>query len=503
MNTISLAKILRPPGPLAQVISDLLLKSGSSISIQDTAGKLLMGHPTPTPAAERFPILFEREPIGWVLGESENAAWVARLLGYAADQEGQKKSLAAELIERYRELNLLYHLSEHLSSSPTLERIAEAALQEAIRMIPVSAGMILLKQDADHAFRTVATWGQEIQNQDTGALVERVFSSGKAELTNAQSTGPSEPGTLNHNISLACAPLKTEKSILGVVILVDCGERIFSAGDLKLLNTIAMQSAPAIEISRLYRLAIEKAQFERELQMARQVQESLLPLTLPHVSGWEFSIRWQPAREVSGDFYDFINEGDHCLGLVIADITGKGLPASLFMVFVRSALRASIAQQGTPAEAITRANQLVCQDSHESLFATLVYTRLKTDTGELEYVNAGHNPPLLYRSGHDDIQLLKRTGVPLGMDFDSPFSWQTTLLNPGDFILFYTDGVTESIDPDEQEFGLERLIQSVYKLRDRSTEQILDGIELDLVGYTRSEQIFDDITLMIVKRTSF
>jgi sigma-B regulation protein RsbU (phosphoserine phosphatase) len=222
---------------------------------------------------------------------------------------------------------------------------------------------------------------------------------------------------------------------------------------------------------------------------------------MPQIPGWDFARLWRPAREVSGDFYDMIDEGPGRLGLVIADITDKGMPASLFMAFTRTALRASVGHSDTPAEAICEANKLICQDSFESLFATLIYARLSTDSGEVTYVNAGHNPALLYRSKQDEILPLKRSGLPLGVDNSSIYEQRSVELQPGDFIFFYTDGITEAVNTANEEFGIDRLLRLVYELRKSSAGEILSGLEKAFLEFADPAQSFDDITMMSVKRT--
>jgi phosphoserine phosphatase RsbU/P len=502
MPPISLQKLLAPKRDLYRILSDLLRGSAGSISIFDSQERVLFGTGT-TASSEKTPIVFEEQTLGWVEADDSsvvNTAALANLLAFLAGQEIQKKSLAAELVDRYRELNLHYHLTERLSAAAQPEPIARLAIEEAMRMIPASFGLVLLAQAEISALKLIAVSSQVQLTFTPCCLVEQVIASGKAELANAVSSREyflDMPETI---ISVLCAPLKTEKNILGAILLVREHDQSFSAGDLKLLNTIAMQTAPAIEISRLYQLALEKVRLEREMQMARQVQESLLPVEIPRPPGWSIATRWQPAREVSGDFYDIIDEVPGRLGLVIADVTDKGMPASLFMAFVRTALRASVRYNGTPAESIAYANQLVCRDSYEGLFTTLIYARLQVENGEVEYVNAGHNPPLYYHARTRTLKQLTRTGLPIGVDEEAVYSFQMEKLEPGDFILFYTDGITEAINENEEEFGLERLTASLTVLSDCQVEQILDGLERDLAEFTSSAIAADDITMMVVKR---
>jgi len=518
-----LAKLLRKNGPLDSILSGGLAPA-AGVTIEAEDGTLLWGA-LPTAGSEALPalaqgaylavrapvgepVLLDGQVVGWVCGGANPAA-LAELLAFAAHQENEKKAVAAELLDRYRELNLLYHLSETLGASTSPQgggastypqAIAHAALAEAIRLIPAAAGLVLLKQAGQAAPRTIAAWGADYSLVPHCGLVARVLQSGKAELANASVGDACFSEDLGQLISLVAAPLKTEKNILGALLLIDQPGRVFSAGELKFLNTIAQQAAPLIEVSRLYQIELEQAAIERELQMARQVQESLLPPDLPRIAGWQFNRRWRPAHGVSGDFYDVIAEGRQTLGLVIADITDKGMAASLFMVFVRSALRASVTRRGSPAQAINHTNRVICLDSVEGLFATLFYARLHTGSGKIAYVNAGHPPPLLYRRAQDELLLLVRTGMALGVDVDVNYACETIQLEPGDFIVFYTDGIIEATDLAQNEYGLERLQAEVRQYRDASTEEILDGLERSLAQYCAGQPAADDVTLMVVKR---
>ena len=497
-----LQKLLKPNGELRSILAHLLPGMENTVAVFDPQGQVLLGG-SDWAAGERVPVVHEAQILGWVVAagpSSVDAAAVAELLSFLINQEGDKKSLAAELVERYRELNLHYHLTERLSAAALPEPVALLAIEEALRLIPAVSGLALLDRGGSGEFSQVAPPGQTQASLTPCCLVERVLVNGKAELANAVSSAEYFPQAPETTLSILCTPLKTEKNTLGALLLVRPAGQVFSAGDLKLLNTIAMQTAPAIEISRLYLVAVEKARIERELQMARQVQESLLPVELPQPAGWTIATRWRPAREVSGDFYDVIEEEAGRLGLVIADVTDKGMPASLFMVFARSALRASVRRSGSPAKAVAYANQVVCRDSHEGLFATLVYARLQIASGQVEYVNGGHNPPLHYRARTGTLDLLTRTGLPLGVDEEAEYSFRAVQLEPGDFILFYTDGVTEAINPGEQEFGLERLKTSISALTGSTAGQILEGLERDLAAFTAEAPPADDITLMMLKR---
>jgi len=301
--------------------------------------------------------------------------------------------------------------------------------------------------------------------------------------------------------SILCVPLQLKGNTLGVIYVdnrLQVG--VFTPADLELLTAIAATAAAAIENARLYQVAVEKGRMERELQVAREVQASLLPRQTPQIEGWEFAAFWQPAREVAGDFYDFI-PGER-LGLVIADVSDKGMSAALFMALSRSIVRASMARLLPPAEGIAQANRLICADSMNSMFVTLFYAQLDPATGEFTYVNAGHNPPLLLRAETGELIELTRTGMVLGLFESVRFDQRSMQLQPGDLVLLYTDGVTDALDAQGQEFGLDRLRQMVLEHRNASAAELASALDGAVTAFAGAAARFDDITVVIAKRTA-
>jgi sigma-B regulation protein RsbU (phosphoserine phosphatase) len=296
-------------------------------------------------------------------------------------------------------------------------------------------------------------------------------------------------------------PLRVKDLATGVVYVdnrLQAG--IFTQDDLNLLTAIASSAAVAIENARLYQVAVEKGRMERELQMARQMQASLLPRETPQVSGWQFAARWQPAREVAGDYYDFVPLADGQLGLVIADVSDKGMAAALFMALTRTIVRACAGRTPSPADGITHANRLICADSSGGMFVSLFYALLDPGKGKLTYVNAGHNPPILCRRGRDPLLELERTGMVLGVLEDARFEQSTIQIGPGDLILMYTDGVTDATDAHGQAFGDERLRRVVREKRDAQPAEMITALEQALLEFVAASSPFDDVTIVGVKR---
>jgi sigma-B regulation protein RsbU (phosphoserine phosphatase) len=219
------------------------------------------------------------------------------------------------------------------------------------------------------------------------------------------------------------------------------------------------------------------------------------------VPGWDFAARWQPAREVAGDYYDFIpGEAPDYLGLVIADVTDKGMAAALFMALTRSTVRACLGRGAAPADGVALANQLIAGDATNGMFVTLCYAQLDLAAGNLVFVNAGHNPPLVYQAAGERWLTLTRTGMALGILPEAHYEQRTLALSSGDFVLLYTDGVTDALNAQGEDFGLQRLRSVVAAHRAEPATQLLAALEQALADFTGAAAPFDDLTLLIARR---
>jgi phosphoserine phosphatase RsbU/P len=407
-------------------------------------------------------------------------------------------------------LSLLYRLSQTFNSSLDLNEVLNTVIDEVIKILHAERGFVMLVgADGSQTFSVARGLDQKTidqpQSQVSQSVVRKVTSEGLPILTSdAQADARfnmRESIMLLGLRSILCVPLKVKEEVKGVIYADNRFEAgIFTQADLELLHAIAAIGAIAIENARLYQMAVEKGRMQRELQLAREMQTSFLPQEIPQIAGWEFAARWQPAREVAGDYYDFIPVGPDRLGLVIADVTDKGAPAALFMIFSNSIVRASLHPEMAPAESIQNANRLITSKSPNAMFVTLVYVLLEPGTGQAIYVNAGHNPPLYYNSQADHLQGLSRTGMVLGIDADTPYYQRSMVLNPGDFLLLYTDGLTDSMDHANQPFGVERLEAILMESRHLPADKIISRIEDELYSHSGGTTPFDDVTLLLVKR---
>jgi len=418
--------------------------------------------------------------------------------------------LFRDVQDKLRHLSMLHTISGELTSTLDLDAVLTTCLQRVQEAFASAAASILLVEGTDLVFRVAsgarAAEAKRVRVPFGRGIAGWVVEHRQGVIVNDVQHDPRFYPEVDRHTgyltrSLMAAPLIVNERAIGAVEVSNKLDD-YTAADLDLLGTIAGSAAIAIENARLYLVAVEKGRLEREMQVAREVQASLLPRTIPHISGWEFAARWQPQREVAGDYYDFILAEDASrLGLVIADVTDKGMPAALFMALTRSMVRASLEGETSAAEAITKANRLICANSTTAMPVTLFYGRVTPSGGGLIYVNAGHNPPLLYRSSSGSFEELGRTGLVLGVDSSIQLDQHSTSLEPGDCLVLYTDGVTDALNAAEQPFGEQRLRSTIEASASGSAQAIALALLQALQEFIGGADPFDDITLLVAKRS--
>jgi sigma-B regulation protein RsbU (phosphoserine phosphatase) len=245
-----------------------------------------------------------------------------------------------------------------------------------------------------------------------------------------------------------------------------------------------------------------QAELERkrqELKIAHEIQQSFLPDAIPLLRGFELAALNLPAKEVGGDFYDFIPISKDKMGLTIADVSGKGVPAALFMALSRTVVRANARGNPSVAEVIRDANSMITADSKSGMFVTLFYAILDLKERALTYVNAGHNPPMMFEEKSGDLIMLRARGVALGAMEEIELEERTLELAHGDVVVFYTDGVTEAVDAHEQQFGEERLLSLMKEHHQLSAAALVERIKASVLAFCGEVPQYDDITLMVLK----
>ena len=256
-------------------------------------------------------------------------------------------------------------------------------------------------------------------------------------------------------------------------------------------------------LRRLMEVEAKRQRLEEELKIGRDIQLSLLPKKLPSAPGWDFAAYYQAARQVGGDLYDIIQSPNdpNRLSIVIADVTGKGVPAALFMASVRSVIRAISLNDRTPSETLHRTNRFITKDVGTQLFTSAFYATLNTDSGLIIYANAGHEWPLWWQQASQTITSLRVPGMLLGAFEEILPMQQEAELAVGDVLVFFTDGVTEAFNAEKALFDDERLSETLAQLAHLSAKEIAEGIVTAVSTFTDGHPQSDDLTLIVIKRT--
>jgi len=296
----------------------------------------------------------------------------------------------------------------------------------------------------------------------------------------------------------ASVPIIASGQPLGIMNVATQDWQFLTAADLQLLSAVGAQVAIALERARLYDVThAQRLRLERELKLAREIQDSLLPEALPQIPGFSLAADWRSALEMAGDFYDIFPLPDGRWGIVVADVSDKGAAAAMYMAMTRSLIRASASNHSNPAGTLHEVNQRLLAHSTSDMFVTVFYAVLDAETQTLTYANAGQNPPLLRRSS-GRIEKLTRTGAALGVLEDLALSDASLILAPGDSLVIYTDGVTDALNPQGEEYGTTRLAEALLNIAHSDARHLLDHLTGGLTAFTQDVPPFDDITFFIL-----
>lgn len=296
-------------------------------------------------------------------------------------------------------------------------------------------------------------------------------------------------------------PLTLQGQVFGVLTVREMNASpSFWDRRLEIINGIAQQASLAIQNDLIRQELVQTERIEREIQLARQIQETFLPESLPQIPGWELDLRWETAREIGGDFYDIVKLDENRIGLVIADVADKGLPAALYMTVSRTLIRASAAANASPAKVLEEVNSLLLNDSSESMFVTAVYAILSLDSGKLTYANAGHSRPLLYRFRGGKVEQLPKGGTALGILETLHLEEHHITIRPGDALILFTDGVTDIQSPEGQFFGEQRLMEIIQQHGKGSVVNMLEELDDEMIEFRRGTPPADDVTLLAIRR---
>ncbi|MBK9927912.1 MAG: GAF domain-containing protein [Anaerolineales bacterium] len=439
-------------------------------------------------------------------------------------------SYAAVAIENAR----LYDTAqEQAYASAALLQVAQAVvslndldeiLGTIIRIMPILVGIerAVLYQWNPENETFIPTQEYGLSEEDEKQFWTRTFSSGefafldscrnelglracqldeKPDLQSWISLDPTQEINLGHpGAFLFAVPIAVKGTLYGVMLVEEAaGGLRFRSRRLEIITGVAQQAALAIQNDMLQREMVVRERLETEVQLARQIQQTFLPESLPEFENWQLSARWKTARQVGGDFYDVFDLPENRLGLFIADVSDKGVPAALFMALTRTLVHAAVIETDSPADALRRVNDLLIPDTKQGMFVTAVYAVLDMNNNELTYVNAGHNPPIWVKND-GSLEMLRRTGVALGAAENMKYEQRVISLEKDDCMLFYTDGLTESYNYDGEFYGEKRLEEALKANHCSSAHELIGVVEKSLLDFVQDMPPADDLTMLVLRR---
>ena len=408
------------------------------------------------------------------------------------------------------ELSILNDIATAIGSTSDLDRIIELIVRKCIKHLKVEQATITLldTQRGGAQFRTIIRGADtsrtmlpyHLDAELTGWMLKNLRPlivndfAGDERFQTGRGVGCAVRSVLS-------APLMLKGRVIGLLNLFNRRGGDFSAADARLLGIIAAQSAQIIENARLAAEEQSLILMQEEMRLAHKIQMDLLPRQPPRIAGYDIAGESIPAKVVGGDYFDFIAIDEDSLALCLGDVSGKGMPAALLMANLQATLRAQIARRAGPGECLERSNALLFRSTDDDKFATLFCARLDAAAHRLTYANAGHNHPLLVRAG-GQLTRLELGGIVLGCLEDFRYQEGAVELQPRDLLLVYSDGITESMNPAEEEYGEGALADLVRGHGGTSARELIDTIVASVRAHAGSAPQSDDMTLLVIKRAS-
>jgi len=409
-----------------------------------------------------------------------------------------------------KELSVLNDIATAVSATYDLDQVIGLIVRECVNHLNVEQGAIMLLDhtETNDQFHTIVREidtssnvvpyhfgvqlsGWMIKNQKPLLINDLINDNRFTNLSN-------EDFPIN---SLLCAPLKTKGKLIGVLnVFNKMSDEGFTDDDQRMLSIIATQSAQVVESARLYDEEKSLKKIEEELRVASDIQSFLLPKTKPIINGFDIAGRSIPAKEVGGDYFDFITIDDNRTVVCLGDISGKGMPAAMLMANLQATLRGQALFTSSAGECLTRANKLLYRSTDMQKFATLFYGIIDTSNDDFHFSNAGHDPPFLINS-NNNVARLTKGGTVLGFMEGYQYEEDSIKLNSDDTIIIYSDGITEALNEKNKEFGEDRLLNIIMGNIKSSAETLIEKVFDALKIFVKDVPQSDDITIVVIKKT--
>ncbi len=413
--------------------------------------------------------------------------------------------LYREARQESMERQLLYDVSKKLSSTLNIDEVLALILDSLQKVVGFDGGGVFLINEQEGKVSTVYSVGYDqtssefMQLKIGQGLVGWVAKNGEAVIVSDVAKDSRYIAARQQTKSEIVAPIRIDGRIIGVLNLESNQTGYFKRKSLELITAFASHAAISIERAMLHKKMLENKRLEEQLAIAREIQLTFLPKRDPVIAGYDISGVNIPSGEVGGDYFDFIRIIEHQTGVSIADVAGKGIPASLIMAAFRASLIAEIRNNYAIRMICKKVNSLIFESVERENYVTAVYGVLDSKNDIFTFSNCGHNPPILLKN-NNRVELLKEGGMALGVVAETEYEERPIFLQSGDIILFYTDGVSEAKNSKGEEFGPERLVDTLKKHRILPAYEILQEIYKAVKEFAYESQIIDDLTMLTVKK---
>ncbi len=422
---------------------------------------------------------------------------------FQLEEENSKLKISVQ------ELSVLNEIATAISSTLAIKDIVELIVKKCIKHLNVEqcAVMLLDKKNDSSNFNTLIRKADEstidlpfrLDSQLTGWMILNKCPLIINDLKSDHRFVLNVSGELIVK-SLISVPLLMKGNLIGILTVFNKKNgQAFTHNEERLLSIIGSQSAHVIENARLFEDEKKLVILQEELERAAEIQKNLLPAKLPVVDGFEFYAVNLPAKEVGGDYYDFININDKKTAFCLGDVCGKGLPAALLMANLQATLRSQILFDMPCNQAVSRSNLLLYKSIDAARFVTLFTGIIDSSSNILKFCNAGHNYPILI-SNDGEVYRLKEGGIILGCLPNFPYSEGEIEIKNGDLLFTFTDGITEAMNSKNEEYGEEQLIEELLVIKNNSCQEIAQKILMSVKAHINDEPQYDDITLLIIKK---
>lgn len=423
-------------------------------------------------------------------------------------------SLIRKLETFNQELQFLHQISQQISEKKPLSQLLHEIMESSKLLVKAEASSLLLFDEKDKKLHFYVATGEkgellETFSMELGTGIAGWVAENKKPLIiddcykDARFNPEFDKKSKFRTKSMICVPLVRKDKLLGVIEVINKqGEEKFDSEDLFLFETLASQCAIAIENHFLTKKQIEIEALERELEIARSIQQNLLPRTIPSFDDVDVAPLFIPARQVGGDYYNIIRINEDQTLFFVADVSGKSVSAALIVSIIDACLHSYLKlneQSFNLIELVKTMNLILIETTTPTKFATSWFGLYNHSTAELHSVNAGHNPPYLFFGGQNEIQPLHSGGIFLG-GVDGEYQLEIVSLKKNDILVYYTDGITEAWNLKEEDYGEERLLQTIKQHKTRSARDILTAIKQDIHHHVGTAQQSDDIACVVLKK---